>query len=265
MDDCNTDRQKPLQVDLNCDMGEGFGAYAFGHDEELLPLITSANLACGFHAGDPSVMRLTVRLCLEAGVAIGAHPGLPDRQGFGRRVMAMKAEEIYDCTLYQIAALEGFVRAAGGRLQHVKPHGALYHMANSSRDAALAIIRAVADLDDRLYLYAQSGSLLIQLAEQRGLRTVAEAFADRRYHADGTLMPRHLPGAAELSEEEAAAQALRLVQEGAVQAASGEVVPVRADTICIHGDSGTAVRTAQAVRQALEANNINVCSPHRND
>ncbi|PZD94830.1 LamB/YcsF family protein [Paenibacillus sambharensis] len=257
----HTEGQERLQIDLNCDMGEGFGAYAFGHDEELLPLITSANLACGFHAGDPSVMRLTVGKCLEAGVAVGAHPGLPDRQGFGRRVMAMKPEEIYDCMLYQIAALEGFVRAAGGRLQHVKPHGALYHMANSSRDAAEAVIRAVASLDEELYLYAQSGSLVLELAEQLGLRTVAEAFADRRYQADGTLMPRHLPGAAALTEAEAAEQALRVVQEGAVHAAGGQAIPVRAGTICIHGDSSTAVQTALAVRQALEANNVRVCRP----
>ncbi len=186
---------KQLFIDLNGDMGESFGAYRIGHDEELAKVVTSANIACGFHAGDPAVMRRTVKLCLEHGVEVGAHPGLPDLMGFGRRAMQITPEEAYDLVLYQAGALQGFVRAEGGRMRHVKPHGALYNMAAVQRPLAESIAKAVYRLDPELILFGLAGSELIRAAESIGLRAASEAFADRTYRADGTLTPRTDPEA----------------------------------------------------------------------
>jgi len=237
------------RIDLNCDLGEGYGAYTVGRDEELIRLVSSANIACGFHAGDPHIMRRTVELCLKHGTAIGAHPGLPDRLGFGRRAMDVTAGEIYDFTVYQIGALDAFVRAAGGRLRHVKPHGALYHMANRSGEAADAISRAAADVDADLILFAQSGSLLLAAGRRAGLRTAAEVFADRRYGPDGSLVPRTEAGAV-LTAAEAAAQAVSLALAGAPRAGES-ALRLEADTICVHGDGPEAVGVASAIRSAL--------------
>jgi UPF0271 protein len=219
-----------LRVDLNCDLGEG---YAF--DEALLDGITSANIACGFHAGDPSLMRRTVELAVQKGVAIGAHPGLRDLEGFGRRAVKIDPQEAFDITLYQIGALQAFVK----RLVHVKPHGALYTMA--ARDAALAdaLARAVHAADPKLVFVGLAGSEMIRAARKLGLRTAEEGFVDRAYQADGSLVPRGQPGALIENPEEAARQAVRLVQEG------------RADTLCIHGDTPGAPEHLRALRSAL--------------
>ncbi|MFC0213943.1 LamB/YcsF family protein [Paenibacillus chartarius] len=241
------------QIDLNADMGESFGAYTIGDDEALLDIVTSANLACGFHAGDPATMRRAVQRCLAKGVAIGAHPGLPDLAGFGRRTMQITPDDAYELTIYQLGALQAFVKAEGGSLRHVKPHGALYNMAAARPELAEAIARAVARVSPELTLVGLAGSALPRAAEAVGLRAADEAFADRAYAADGSLAPRHMPGAVYESAAQAAAQALSIARDGAVRAMdSGAAVRVRADTICVHGDSPHAVATARAVRRALE-------------
>ncbi|PYI53098.1 LamB/YcsF family protein [Paenibacillus flagellatus] len=226
-------------IDLNGDIGESFGVYRTGEDERLLDIVTSANVACGFHAGDPATMRRTVRLCAERGVAIGAHPGLPDLAGFGRREMAVTPQEAYDMTVYQVGALYGFVRAEGAVLRHVKPHGALYNMASADAALAEAIAEAVRRVDGSLALVGLAGGELVRAGERAGLRTVTEAFADRRYRPDGTLVPRREPGAFVADAGEAAAQVLRLAAEG------------RARTVCVHGDGPHAVAFAECVRRAL--------------
>lgn len=248
-------------IDLNGDVGEGFGPYRIGCDRELIPLLSSANIACGFHAGDPRTMRETIELCLEAGVAIGAHPGLPDRAGFGRRQMALTAEEVRDDVLYQLGAIEAFVRAAGGTLHHVKLHGALYHMADRTEALAAAVVQAVQSFDPRLGLYVPPDGGLQRAAEAAGMRTAAEAFADRRYGADGRLLPRGAADAVLETPEEAARQAVRIAAERSVRTADGREVPVKAGTICIHGDGPRAPEMAAAVRSALEAAGWQIRAP----
>ncbi|EFM11647.1 LamB/YcsF family protein [Paenibacillus curdlanolyticus YK9] len=248
-------------VDLNADFGEGFGAYAFGQDDALLPYVTSVNIACGFHAGDPHTMRAAVNSCIQAGVAIGAHPGLPDRLGFGRREMAITPQEAYDFVLYQVGALKAFVRTAGGQLRHVKPHGALYHMANNQAEIAHAIARAVRDLDPHMMLYAQSGSILLDIAKSHGLRTVSEVFADRTYQADGSLTPRSQPNAVLDSTEAALQQAIQMVKHGTVLTAGGREAAIMAQTICLHGDGPHAAQWAAAIRNGLEAEMVRVQAP----
>ncbi|MFF2091017.1 LamB/YcsF family protein [Paenibacillus sp. NPDC058174] len=245
-------------VDLNCDFGEGYGAYSFGQDAELLKYITSVNIACGFHAGDPHTMRRAVEMSLAAGAAIGAHPGLPDRLGFGRREMAVTPEEAYDFTVYQIGALSAFVRAAGGRLQHVKPHGALYHMANSNSAIAEAIVRAAAATGDSLMIYGQSGSLLLEAAQREGLAVASEVFADRGYERDSSLMARSKPGALIADVKQAAEHAVAMVKNGYALTVDGEKAPVQADTICLHGDGPHAVQFASQIREALLKADIRV-------
>lgn len=249
-------------IDLNCDMGEGFGIYSFGDDIELLKLISSANIACGFHAGDPHTMHSTVRACLNASVAIGAHPGLPDRLGFGRRFMQVSPEEIYDYMLYQVGALQAFIHAQGGTLQHVKPHGALYHMANTSQETASAITRAMLALGEGVKLYAQSGSLLLETARTAGLHVIAETFADRRYAHDGSLVPRGVEGAL-LDVGEAAEQAVLLASGEAVPTLTGQTVSVEADSICIHGDGAHAAELAALIGQKLTDAGISVSTPDK--
>lgn len=245
-------------VDLNCDMGESFGAYRIGADEEVLPHVTSANIACGFHGGDPAVMRRTVAAALAYGVAVGAHPGLPDLVGFGRRAMDITPEEAYDLVVYQVGALAAFAAAAGTRLSHVKPHGALYNMAAATPSLSESIAHAVRDVDAGLVLFALAGSHLVRAGEAAGLRTASETFADRAYMADGALVSRKRPDAMVTDASEAVRRAVRMVREGVVRAVSGEDVSIRADTICIHGDGAHAAEFARALRAALEAGGIEV-------
>lgn len=227
------------RIDLNCDIGENFGVYRTGEDERLLDIVTSANIACGYHAGDPATMRRMVGLCAERGVAIGAHPGLPDMAGFGRREMAITPQEAYDMTVYQVGALYGFVHAEGAIMRHVKPHGALYNMAASDAALAEAIAEAVRRVDAALVLVGLAGSELIRAGERAGLLTAEEAFADRRYRPDGSLVPRREPDALIADADEAVRQVLRLAAEG------------RARTVCVHGDGPHALQFAAIVRQGL--------------
>jgi len=240
-----------VTVDLNCDMGESFGAWTLGQDAELMPLITSANVACGFHAGDPSVMRQTVRRALAAGVAIGAHPGLPDLVGFGRRNLDISAEEAFDMTVYQLGALAAVVRAEGGQLHHLKPHGALYNMAATNAALAEAIAEALYKVQPELTLYGLAGSELTKAGEKIGLKTAHEVFADRTYQPNGTLTPRRQPDALITSSEVAIAQVLRMVQGGWVRTQQGSEVAIRADTVCLHGDGAHALEFARQLRTAL--------------
>jgi len=239
------------RVDLNCDLGESFGAYSMGMDKEILPFVTSANIACGFHGGDPGVMRKTVQLALENKVAIGAHPGLPDLIGFGRRNMDITAQEAYDMVVYQIGALEGFVKAAGGKMKHVKPHGALYNMAAKKQELAEAIAEAVYKVNPELILFGLSGSELVRAGEKLGLQTAHEVFADRTYQADGSLTPRKQPDALITSQEQAVAQVIRMVKEGIVLSQQGQEVAIKADTVCLHGDGAHALMFARQIREFL--------------
>ena len=240
-----------LTVDLNCDMGESFGSYSLGNDEAILPYISSANIACGFHAGDPQVMRKTVKLALEKDVAIGAHPGLPDLQGFGRRQIAISPEEAYELVLYQTGALWGFVKAEGGILHHVKPHGALYNMAAVNAPLAEAIAEAIFKLDPGLILYGLAGSELVNAGRKIGLSTAQEVFADRTYQQDGTLTSRRQADALLTDPLDAARQVLQMVQLAKVKSQQGSDVTIQADTICIHGDGPHALQFAQQIHREL--------------
>lgn len=243
-------------LDINCDLGESYGIYRTLSDEAILPLITSANIACGFHAGDPAMMRLTVERALLHQVAIGAHPGLPDLQGFGRRRMEITPREAYDMVVYQMGALDAFVRASGGRMHHVKPHGALYNMAAEDAKLAEAIAEAIYQVQPELYLYGLAGSELIHSANRIGLRSVSEVFADRTYGADGKLTPRSQAGALIEESGQAIAQVLRMVKEGVVISTDGTLVPIKAETVCIHGDGSNALAFAQEIRRVLESEGV---------
>jgi UPF0271 protein len=248
-----------MRVDLNCDMGESFGAYALGADADIMPFVTSANVAAGFHAGDPQVIDRTVALAVRHNAAIGAHPSFPDLAGFGRRAMSCTPDEVEAMVLYQVAVVAGFARAHGASLRHVKPHGALYNMAAQDHALALAIARGAARFDGRLILVGLSGSRAMQAAaEATGLRLAAEAFADRAYNPDGALVSRRLPGAVLTDPAQAAAQAVRLAKEQAVVAHDGTRVPIIAETICLHGDNPSAAANARAIREALAASGIEV-------
>jgi 5-oxoprolinase (ATP-hydrolysing) subunit A len=238
-------------IDLNADMGEGFGAWQMGDDAALMPFITSANVACGFHAGDPATMAATVALAVAHGTAIGAHPGLPDLQGFGRRSMQVTEEQVYQMTLYQAGAVRAFAEAAGGRLHHLKAHGALYNMAALDASLSRGLARAVKALGDGVQMYVLAGSVMETVARDIGLDVRCEVFGDRRYMPDGTLAPRSRPDALITDEAESVAQVLRMVREGRLIAVDGTVVDVRADTVCIHGDKPTAVPFVKALRRAL--------------
>ena len=246
------------RVDLNCDMGESFGAYRIGADEEVFPFITSANVACGFHGGDPSVMRSTLALARQQGVAIGAHPGLPDLIGFGRRALEVTPDDVYDMVVYQVGALLGFAHAAQMRLQHVKAHGALYNMAAIRADVAAAIAHAVRDVDCELVLFGLPGSHLIGQAESAGLVTAREAFADRNYMSDGSLVSRRRPDAHVHNPDEAVQRAIRMVREGKVRSIDGVDVSIAIDTICIHGDGPHASEFARRLREGFQAEGISV-------
>ena len=247
-------------VDMNSDMGESFGNYKLGMDDKILEIVTSANIACGFHAGDPSVMKKTVALAVKNGAALGAHPGYPDLVGFGRRKMDIAPSDVYNMVVYQVGALAAFAKAAGTRLQHVKPHGAMYNMAAKDAKLAEAIAQAVYDVDKDLILYAQGGTESIKAAEKIGLRTASEVFADRSYQDDGTLTPRSQPGAMITDEEKSIAQVLSMVLEGKVTALSGKVIPVKADSICLHGDGPKALVFANKIRSVLLENGVKVAA-----
>ncbi|RAW12229.1 LamB/YcsF family protein [Paenibacillus taichungensis] len=248
-------------VDINCDLGESYGVYRMASDEAILPLITSANIACGFHAGDPATMRQTVLQALEHHVAIGAHPGLPDLQGFGRRRMDISPREAYDMVVYQMGALDAFVRSYGGRMHHVKPHGALYNMAAEDDQLAEGIAEAIYKVQPELYLYGLAGSAMKQAADRIGLRSIGEVFADRTYGPDGRLTPRSHPGAVIQKTEQALAQVLRMVKEGIVVSTEGSPVSIKAETICIHGDGAHALVFAQEIRSLLESEGVNLTAP----
>ena len=247
-----------MRIDLNADVGESLGPWPMGEDAELLPAVTSVSVACGFHAGDPLGIWNTVRRAAAAGIAIGAHPGYPDLVGFGRRDLAMGADELEASVLYQVAALAGLARSAGTSLRHVKPHGALYNRA--ARDAATAepIARAVARASTELALFGPPGSALLAAGEAAGLRVVAEGFADRAYEPDGSLRSRRLDGALLTDPAAAAAQAVSIVRDGRVIAADGSPVAVRVETLCLHGDTPGAAAIARAVRTALESAGVDV-------
>ena len=245
-------------IDLNSDLGESFGPWPMGQDEALMSSITSANVACGFHAGDPTVMRRTIELAQHYGVAIGAHPGFPDLVGFGRREMQATAHEVEDLVLYQVAALAGVAAAAGVKLQHVKAHGALYNMAARDRSLAAAIARATAAIDRGLVLFGLPNSELLHEAERVGLKVAAEVFADRAYEPDGSLASRRKEGSVIHDEDQVVARAVRMARESEVTATDGSTIRLRGDTICIHGDTPGAAQLARRVRAALEAERISV-------
>jgi UPF0271 protein len=245
-------------IDLNADCGESFGPWPMGNDEMVLSLVTSANIACGFHAGDPQVMARTCEIAKRNGVSIGAHPGLPDLQGFGRRPMPLSEAEIETLVAYQVGALTAIAARAGLAVAHVKAHGALYNMAERDAGVAGAIARAVKAVDGRLILIAGTGSPLIDAAETAGLRFAAEGFPDRAYADDGTLMSRKLPGAVIHDPAIAAEQAERMVLDGKIRTVSGKLLDRSVQTLCIHGDEPTAAAVAGAVRSALERRGVRV-------
>ncbi|WP_138755854.1 LamB/YcsF family protein [Paenibacillus sinopodophylli] len=247
-----------LQVDLNCDMGEDFGVYKASVDSELMKYITSANIACGFHAGDASSIRRTVKLALASGVAVGAHPGLPDLGGFGRREMLITPEEAYEMTVYQLGAIQAFAKSEGGSVTHVKPHGALYNMAAKNRKLADAIAEAVYRVEPALLLFGLAGSELIHAGNAIGLHTINEVFADRTYELDGTLTPRGQSGAVILDPALAAEQTIGLVRDGKVRTRQNGCLILQAETVCIHGDTPGALEHAIALRDAIEAAGIKV-------
>ena len=253
--------ERVTAIDLNADVGEGFGPYAMGADAELLSLVTSANVACGFHGGDPTVMDRTVELAARHRLAIGAHPGHHDLRGFGRRAIEVPPAEIERDVLYQVGALQAFARSHGVELAHVKPHGALYNQAATDQAMAEAVARGVARAGSDLVLVGLASSRAMAAAAAKvGLRFAAEAFADRRYQADGTLQPRSVPGSVIEDPAEAAAQAVSIARDRRVKAADGSVVEIRAETLCLHGDNPAAVANARAVRRALDAAGISVRS-----
>jgi UPF0271 protein len=254
-------RTLPARIDLNCDMGEGYGAWRMGDDAGVMPWISSASIACGFHAGDPELMRDTVLLARDHGVAIGAHVSFPDLQGFGRREMKLAPATVRELVLYQIGALAAIARGAGTRLAHVKPHGALYNMA--ARDAALAaaVAEAVREFDSDLVLYALAGSESVRAARALGLSVAEEAFCDRRYEADGSLTPRGIVGAVLDDPEMACEQAAAIVRDAAVQARDGSRVALTADTLCVHGDRSDAATFAQRLSATLRNAGVRIAAP----
>ncbi len=248
-------------LDINCDMGESYGAWTIGNDSAVMPLITSANIACGFHGGDPATIRKTVALAVQAKVAVGAHPSLPDLVGFGRRTMQITAQEMYDLVLYQAGAVAAFAHAAGVPLHHVKCHGALYNMAATDEGLSIAMVRAVKDLGGRVLLYALAGSKMVAAAQQLGLDVVQEVFADRAYEDNGTLRPRSLTGAMIEDETFAVARVIDMVQRGQVQSYAGKLITVSAGTVCLHGDQPGALKFATTLRQACTKHGITVAAP----
>ena len=247
------------KVDLNSDLGESFGTYRIGMDEDILDHVTSANEACAFHAGDPMVMDRTIRLCREKHVRVGAHPGYPDLQGFGRRNMALTPEETKNDVLYQVGAIQAFLKAYDMPLQHVKLHGALYNTAAKSYELSLAICEGIRKIAPDAVFLGLSGSKMLEAAEHAGLRTAGEVFADRAYHSDGSLVSRREPGSVLHDPEVVIARTIRMVRDGVVESVEGELVPIRADSICVHGDTREAVCFVASIRKALTEAGIRIC------
>ncbi len=246
------------KVDLNADLGESFGAYTIGMDSEVLRYITSANVACGYHAGDPLVMQKTVALAAERNTAVGAHPGFPDLMGFGRRNMNVTPDEARAYIKYQVGALMAFTKSCGIKMQHVKPHGAFYNMAAVNDKLAEAICRGIYEVDPELIMLGLAGSAHIRAAEAVGLRTASEVFADRGYMEDGTLVPRSMPGAIIHDRNEAIARTVRMVKEGVVETVTGKIIPIKADSICVHGDNPDAVNFVKDIREKLTQEGVTV-------
>ena len=249
------------KIDLNCDMGESYGAWSMGADAGVMPFISSANIACGFHGGDPATIRKTVRLAVDRGVAVGAHPSLPDLMGFGRRVMRISPQDMYDLVVYQAGAVEAFARAAGAKLHHVKCHGALYNMAATDEGLSDAMVRAVRDLGSEIMLYALSKSRNFEIAKTAKIKVAGEVFADRGYADDGTLAPRDKPGGMIVDAAASVRQALAMIEEGYVTSLSGKRVTVAADTLCLHGDQPGAVTFAKALRRTFADKGIALAAP----
>ncbi|MFZ5647554.1 MAG: LamB/YcsF family protein [Bacillota bacterium] len=245
-----------LQIDLNCDLGESYGRYTIGMDEKIIPVVSSVNIACGYHAGDPTVMRRTVEIAALHGVAIGAHPGFPDLQGFGRRRMDIPPEDLTNMLVYQIGALQAFVKSYGLTLNHVKPHGALYNIAAVNRETARAIVRAVRMVDPGVILVGLAGSILMDEGCSSGLNVAGEVFADRTYQADGTLTPRTSPGAFVHDPGEAADRLAELITTGCIKSVDGTPIRVSAETVCVHGDNEKSVQFALAIRKRLESSGV---------
>ncbi len=247
-----------MKADLNSDLGESFGRYKLGMDEEVMKYITSANVACGWHAGDPLVMRKTVKLAKENGVEVGAHPGYPDLMGFGRRYMKITREEARNYILYQIGALYAFVKAEGLTLQHVKPHGALYNALVKDEELARGVLEGIADFDKNLIFVGLSMSKPLEIAKEMGLKVAHEVFADRAYNPDGTLVPRSKEGAVIHDKELIAERVISMVKDGGVKAINGEWVELKADTICVHGDNPKALEIAAYIRKRLEEEGVKI-------
>lgn len=249
-----------MQIDLNCDLGEAFGNYSFGGDKDIIPLITSANIACGFHAGDANVMNETIQLAKKNNIGIGAHPGLPDLQGFGRRKLDMTPEEIYNILVYQLGALNGFCQIHDAKMNHVKPHGALYQMGAKDKSIASAIAQAVYDFDKTLIFVGLANTLLISEAKKIGLKTASEVFADRRYEDDGQLVSRKEPDAVISDSEEALNQVVKMVTENKVISKNNKEITLQADTICVHGDGAHALEFVTKIREKLTKEGIDIQS-----
>ena len=247
------------KVDLNSDLGESFGRYTIGSDDRIIPLITSANIACGFHASDPVVMMKTVNMVKKAGTGAGAHPGYPDLMGFGRRNMNVSHEEAKAYTLYQISALGGMCKAAGVKLSHVKPHGAMYNMAGKDYELSKAICEAIKEYDSSLIVMGLAGSQMVKAARDMGLKTAEEVFADRAYEEDGSLVAISKPGAMIEDEDEAIARVVRMIKEGKVQAITGNDIDIKADSVCVHGDGEKALLFVEKIRKALTDEGIEIC------
>ncbi|MBQ2775105.1 MAG: 5-oxoprolinase subunit PxpA [Clostridia bacterium] len=248
------------KVDLNCDLGESFGNYKLGLDEEVIKYISSANVACGFHASDPLVMQKTVSLAKEFGVCVGAHPGFPDLVGFGRRNMNVSPQEAKAFVQYQIGALDAFCKASGTKLCHVKPHGALYNMAGKDEALANAICEGIYEYNRELILLCLSGSKMIDAAKNIGLRAASEVFADRAYEDDGSLVARSKPGAVITDEDIAVSRVVEMVKKGSVRSINGNTVEIKADSICLHGDGIKAVEFAKRIRVELQNNDVEIVS-----
>ena len=245
-------------VDLNCDLGESFGAYKIGKDEEIIPLISSANVACGAHAGDPDVMAKTADICKSSGISMGAHPGFFDLMGFGRRNLAVSPEEAKNLIIYQIGALDAFAKSRGIKLAHVKPHGALYNMAAKDARLAAAIAEGIYSYNPELILLGLSGSEMLRAAESIGLPCAAEVFADRAYEDDGTLVARSKPGAMIKDEDEAVSRVIKMIKEHRVTTISGKEIEISPASVCVHGDSEKALLFVKKIRDALTSENIEI-------
>lgn len=246
------------KVDLNSDLGESFGAWKMGSDELVIKKVTSVNIACGWHAGDPIVLDKTLKLAAESGVGAGAHPGYPDLMGFGRRNLAASPAEVKAYVTYQLGAFAAFAKAHGMKIQHVKPHGAMYNMAGKDIELARAICEAVARFDDSIILMGLAGSKLIEAAEEIGLRTASEVFADRGYNEDGSLADRRKPGAFIEDENIAIERVIRMIKEGKVEAITGKDIDVKCQSICVHGDGEKALAFVSRIREELDANGIEI-------